>query len=135
MGAIDVFKDIGRGFEWFGRKVGSGAKEFGKGALKGVEFVADQTGHPAVQAGMAIIGVYVPVKYIALGLRAVGIVDDVADEFKKKYHRDMTDGEKQDEFAKEFRKEHPELSNGDISTLAPIFVKMKKAEDAKRAKE
>lgn len=116
MGFVTVFKKIGKGFV-----------HVGKGAVKVVDVAADVADHPAVDAGLVALSVFVPIKQAQFALQCVRHVDEMADKIKADHDRMMSDEEKRAEFAAEFKKKFPEASNGDLVTLASVLVKLNKA--------
>lgn len=113
MGLVSVFKTIGCGF-----------KEVGKGVVRVINVAADVADHPAVAPGLIILSTVAPIKFIQFGMDCVRKINKLAEEIKEEHDEIMSDEEKRNEFAKLFREEFPEASNGDVMTLACILTKL-----------
>ncbi|MCP4299605.1 MAG: hypothetical protein GY783_03390 [Gammaproteobacteria bacterium] len=98
-------------------------KSIGKGIAKGVGVAGDVASHPA----MTVLQVAFPVAWLAKGLSVVRVVHKAAKETEELLGAPMTDEEKREAFAAEFRAEFPEASNGDIATLASVLTKLEKS--------
>jgi hypothetical protein len=99
-------------------------EKVGKGILKGLDAADKVASHPA----LIPLTMLIPWGWARTALYAVRRVNKLAKEYNDKTGLEMDDDAKLYEFADIFRGEYPEASDGDIATLAAMFVKVEKGE-------